>query len=245
MHPILFEFGPLKIYSYGFIVAVAFIVSAYLARLEARRQNIDPEKILNLCLGLVISGIIGARILYVLQNWAFYLDQPGQILMLHKGGLSFYGGFISGIVFAIVYLRKQGLDILITFDLISPYLALAQAIGRIGCLFNGCCYGKPTNLNFCVYFPGDSVVRHPVQIYSSLGLLLIFVILRLPQTRAKLPGQIFVVYLLLYSGLRFLLEFLRGDNLQILADLTLHQLISIVIFISSAIILRRNAKFSS
>lgn len=249
MHPVLFQFGPLKVYAYGLSVALGFIVSTYLARQEARRQKIEPEKIVNLALGLIISGIIGARILYVVQNLPFFLDHPGQILMLHKGGLSFYGGFFFAIVFAIIFLRKQGLGILSTFDLVSPYLALAQAIGRIGCFLNGCCYGKPTTLNLGVYFPGEHVARHPVQIYSSFGLLLIFVTLRLLQSKrgnqTKISGQIFFSYALLYSSMRFFIEFLRGDNLPVLVNLTLHQLISIVIFISSGIILWRNEKFSS
>lgn len=249
MHPVLFQFGPLKIYSFGLCVALGFVVSTYLARQEARRQKIEPEKIVNLALGLVISGILGARILYVLQNLNFYLEYPKRLLMIHKGGLSFYGGFFFAIVFAIIFLRKQGLGILNTFDLVSPYLALAQAIGRIGCFLNGCCYGKPTTLDLCVYFPGDHVVRHPVQIYSSLGLLLIFVVLRLLQTKTgrqtKISGRIFFFYALLYSGMRFFMEFLRGDNLPVFANLTLHQLISIVIFISSGIILWRNEKLSS
>lgn len=240
MHPILFELGPCKIYSYGLMVAVAFIIGAYLASLEARREHIDADKILNLCLGLVISGILGARTLYILQNLSFYLGRPQQILLLHRGGLSFYGGFVCATIFAILFLRRQHLPIFKVLDIISPYLALAQAVGRIGCFLNGCCYGKTTDSFFAVYFPGENFNRHPVQIYSSLGLLLIFAILRIRQNKkertASFSGQIFLLYCLLYSTLRFLLEFLRADNLRIFANLTVHQLISIGIFVTAAII---------
>lgn len=237
MYPILFQFGPFKVYSYGLMVALACIVSTYLAKFEALRQDIPPEKILNLSLCLVISGILGARMLYILQNLKFYLKYPQEIIMLHKGGLSFYGGFILAAICATIFLKREHLPVFKTFDVVSPYLALAQAIGRIGCLLNGCCYGTPTSSNFCVYFPGQDFGRHPVQIYTSLNLLLIFIILRIAQVkirrRNKISGQVFLLYCLLYSALRFFMEYLRGDNLPVLANFTIHQFISLGIFVVS------------
>lgn len=237
MYPILFEFGPLKIYSYGFSIALGFIVGAYLAKLEARREGISPETIVNLSLCLAISGVLGARLLYILQNLAFYIASPGQIFMLHKGGLSFYGGFILATVCAVIFLKRERLPVLAVLDLISPYLALAQGIGRIGCFLNGCCYGQPA-------------ARYPTQIYSSLSLLAIFLILRIAQskrTRAGyFVGQIFLLYCLLYSSMRFFMEYLRGDNLRIFAGLSIHQFISIVIFaISGGFLWKKKRNLSS
>ena len=211
------------------------------------RENINPEKLLNLSLGLVISGILGARLFYIGQNIEFYIDYPQQILMLHRGGLSFYGGFLLATIFASIFLKRQRLPALKTLDIVCPYLALAQAIGRIGCFLNGCCYGKPANSGFFVYFPGEKFARYPTQIYNSLSLLLIFIILRSLQTKqwkkSKTSGQIFLSYCLLYSILRFFMEYLRGDNLPVLANLTIHQLISIGIFVISGVIwLRLNYK---
>lgn len=246
MHPILFQFGPLKIYSYGLAVACAFIIATILAKLEASRQNIPEEKILNLSIWVGFFGISGARILYILQNLKFYIRYPGEMLMLQRGGLSFYGGLILATICAIIFLRRQHLPTVKTFDIIAPYLALGQAIGRIGCFLNGCCYGKPTDFSFSVCFPGEGIARYPVQIYSSLNLLLIFVILRIFQAKkAKIPGQIFLLYCLLYSAMRFFMEYLRGDNLRILANLTIHQLISIGIFVISGLFLwKRRKKFT-
>jgi len=224
MYPILFQIGPITIYSYGLMIAVAFITGTFLARQEAKRKGLDPEVILNLALGSVISGIIGARLLFIVQNLKYYLDYPMQVFMLHKGGLSFYGGLVMAIIFAAIFLKRLNLSFLNVANLICPYLALAQAIGRVGCLLNGCCYG---------------IAGHPVQIYSSLSLLLIFVVLR------RLQSQTFLWYCLLYSVMRFFMEFLRGDNLRELANLTLHQLISILIFVVSGIILWKYEKFSS
>ena len=243
MHPILFQFGPLKIYSYGLFVALAFIAGTYLAKSEASRQNMVPERILDLSLCLAISGILGARLLYILQNLRFYIRNPGEILMLYKGGLSFYGGFILAVICAIIFLRRGRLPLLKTLDIIVPYLALGQAIGRIGCLLNSCCYGRATDSLFGVYFPGEVFARHPTQIYSSLSLLSIFVILRILQAKkVKIPGQIFLLYCLLYSAIRFSIEYLRGDNLRILANLTIHQLISIGIFVISGLFLWKRRK---
>lgn len=248
MYPVLLQFGPLKIYSYGLAVACAFIIATILVKLEASRQNIPEEKILNLSIWVAVSGILGARILYILQNLKFYIRYPGEMLMLHRGGLSFYGGLILATICAIIFLRRQHLPTVKTFDIIAPYLALGQAIGRIGCFLNGCCYGKSTASLCSVYFPGEDITRHPVQIYSSLSLLLIFVILRLYQAKrgkVKIHGQVFLLYCLFYSAMRFLMEYLRGDNLPVLANLTIHQLISIGIFVISGLFLWKRRKRST
>lgn len=239
MHPILFQFGALKIYSYGLMVAIAFIVATYLAKLEASREDIDPQKILDLSICLVISGVIGGRILYVLQNLSYYFRYPYQIFMLNRGGLSFYGGFGLAVISAIIFLKREDLPASKILDIIAPYLALGQSIGRIGCFLNGCCYGKPTNFFFAVYFPEEFLARHPTQLYASLNLLLIFIILRV------FRGPIFLLYCLLYSGSRFFIEYLRGDNLPVFATFTIHQLISVGIFIVSGIFLWKRLRSST
>jgi phosphatidylglycerol:prolipoprotein diacylglycerol transferase len=249
MHPILFEFGPVKIYSYGLLVAAGFIAAALLAKAQARRQGMPAEKILNLCLCLVVSGILGARLLYILQNLDFYIEYPVQALMLYEGGLTFYGGLVLAVVCAIVFLKRERLPVFKTLDLVAPYLALAQGIGRIGCFLNGCCYGKPVDSDFAVYFPGEDIGRHPVQLYSSLNLLLIFIILRVFQARrtgkAQIPGRVLLLYFLLYSIARFLMEYLRGDNLPVFANLTLHQIISLGLFsVSGGLLWKRQRNFT-
>ncbi|MBN2097893.1 MAG: prolipoprotein diacylglyceryl transferase [Candidatus Omnitrophica bacterium] len=221
MHPILFQLGPIKFYSYGLMLALAFITATYLAKEEAQRQGIAADKIVDLSLGLAICGVLGARLLYILQNLKFYLASPLEIIKLNQGGLSFYGGLFAASIFAVIFLKQKQLPWLGTLNLLSPYLALGQAIGRIGCFLNGCCYG---------------IAGVPVQLYSALGLLLIFIILRLRMS--------FLLYCLLYSLFRFLIEFLRADNLRIWANLTLHQLISLGIFIIALVIWLRRCKNS-
>jgi phosphatidylglycerol:prolipoprotein diacylglycerol transferase len=142
--------------------------------------------------------------------------------MLQHGGLSWFGGLLAGLIVSLAYLKRRNLSVYKILDLVAPFLALAQAIGRIGCFLNGCCFG--TIFNFI-----------PTQLYSSLILTLIFLLLRFLQDRPHQEGKIFFLYLLLYSAKRFFIEFWRADNPVIFLSLTLFQLISIVVFTLSAI----------
>jgi len=228
MHPEICTIGPLTIYSYGLLLALAFIVGSTLASLEARQQEINPEVIFNLSFLILVSGIFGARIFYITQNISYYLKNPLEIVMLQRGGLSWFGGLILGTTAAITYLKNKQLPIYKTLDLLVPFLALAQAIGRIGCLLNGCCFGRPSS--FGLYFAVHGAVLIPTQVYSSLILICIFSILRFLQDRPHRAGEIFYAYLLLYSLKRFLIEFWRADNPVIIFGFTLFQIFSIAIF---------------
>ena len=153
--------------------------------------------------------------------------------MLQHGGLCWYGSVIAGIISGIIYLRKKKVAIFKTVDLIAPYVALAQAIGRIGCLLNGCCYGRVSQWG--LYFKIHNSVLIPAQLYSSMALILIFIFLRTLQTKPHKEGQVFFCYLLLYSIKRFFLEFFRADNQIILFNLTLFQIISLAMLAIAAI----------
>lgn len=220
MHPIICKIGPFTIYSYGLMLALAFLFSVSLAKAEAKRQKLNSQIIFNFCLISFIFGIIGGRIFYIVENIAYYLRDPLEIIMLQHGGLSWFGGLFAGALSGVLYLKNKEESIYKILDLIAPFLALAQAIGRIGCLLNGCCFGR-------------TVV--PIQIYSSLFLLLIFMALRFLQAHSHKKGEVFFVYLMLYCLKRFFIEFWRMDNPVIFFRLTLFQLISIVIFLLTAI----------
>lgn len=231
MHPVIAKIGPVSIYSYGFMVAIAFTVATMLAALRARREKVPAGRIVDLSLYILISGVVGARLLYVLLNWKDFIRSPLEVFMLPHGGLVFYGGAIFALVVGIWYAKRAGLSVLKTSDMVVPYVALGQAIGRIGCLLNGCCYGKPTEFFLGLAFPGSSQPLHPAQVYSSLKMVAIFVILRIYSEKKLYAGQILILYGLLYSGFRFLVEFLRGDSPAILFGLTVFQLISAGIFL--------------
>ena len=233
MYPEICKIGPFTIYSYGLMLALAFMASVALARIQAKEENISPDLIFNFSFLVFVSGIIGARIFYIIENAGFYIKRPTQMIMLQQGGLSWFGGLILGVVCGIIYLRKKRASVYKIFDLIAPFLALAQSIGRIGCLLNGCCFGKVSK--FGIYFPLHSAVLIPTQLCSSLILIFIFIILRSFQDKPHREGAIFFTYLLLYSLKRFFIEFWRADNPSVLFGLTLFQALSIIIFCLSLV----------
>lgn len=233
MHPTICTIGPITIYSYGLMLALAFTIASGLAGLQARKQNINPEMIFNLAFLALFSGVIGARLFYVIENFGYYSHNPQEILMLAHGGLAWFGGLILGFSCALFYIKKKKLPVYKILDLIIPFVALAQAVGRIGCLLNGCCFGKTSA--FGIYFPVHKLVLIPTQLYSSLILIAIFIVLRFMQDRPHKEGQIFFAYLLLYSLKRFSIEFFRADNPVIFLGLTLFQILSILVFIIALI----------
>lgn len=226
MHPEICQIGPFIVYSYGVMLALAFVTSSYLVMGQAKKEGLDTKVVFNLIFFVFISGIVGARILYILGHWDYFLQNPREIIMLQHGGLSWFGGLLSGSIFAVAYLKAKKLPILKTFDLVSPFIALAQAIGRVGCLLNGCCYGKESAWG--IYFPVHDAVLIPTQVFSSLLLILIFIILRFIQDRPHRAGEIFFVYLMLYSLKRFFVEFFRGDTQFFFFGLTFFQTFSII-----------------
>ncbi|MBU1905778.1 MAG: prolipoprotein diacylglyceryl transferase [Candidatus Omnitrophica bacterium] len=232
MFPEICRIGPLTIYSYGLMLVVAFIAASSLIRIQARKESIDADVAFNTLFFAFVSGIIGARVFYVIENLKYYLVDPIGMIMLQRGGLSWFGGLIAGVLVASLYIRKKKLQIFKVLDLIMPFVALGQAIGRIGCLLNGCCYGIPSR--FGIYFPGHESPLVPTQIYSSLILLLIFISLRFLQDRTHKQGQIFLAYTLLYSSARFFIEFWRAEHRIIFLGLNLFQIISILIFFLSS-----------
>lgn len=243
MHPILFKLGPISVYSYGFMVAIAFIAATYLAQRAARQTDISPSFIIDLALLMLFSGIIGARLLYVVLNIKDYIERPLEIIMLQHGGLVFYGGAIFALAAGILYIKRKRLSVYKIGDLLAPYVALGQAIGRIGCFLNGCCFGKPTDSVFGVVFPGATQPIHPTQVYSSLALIFLYGFLRLLQKIGVKEGTVLLFYGLLYSAGRFLMEFLRGDNIIELFGLTFSQFVSAIIFIVCIVLFLTRMKF--
>lgn len=233
MFPIICRIGPFTIFSYGLMLALAFAVSTTLIYRRALAQGNNPEVFFNLAFIVFIAGIIGARILYVAENLSYYKSNLVEVFFLQHGGLSWFGGLASGSLCGIFYLKRRSLSVYETLDLVAPYVALGQALGRIGCLLNGCCYGRETGHG--LYFSVHDAMLVPIQLYSSLALLAIFVALRLLQERSHRRGDIFFAYLLLYSLKRFIVEFWRQDNPAVIAGLTLFQLLSAALFIAALI----------
>ncbi len=235
MSPEICRIGPFTIYAYGLMLVLAFFVSSYLASLQAKKEGFDPDLIFNLFFLVFISGIIGARAFYVLNDLSSYLRNPLEIIMLQHGGLAWFGGVIFGSLVAILFIKKNKLGLFRILDLLVPFIALGQAIGRIGCLLNGCCFGRVSALG--IYFKVFDQVLIPTQLYSSLFLLLIFFILRFIQDRKHLPGTILCAYLFLYSVKRFFIEYFRDDSPRLFYGLTIFQLLSLAMFVVSLLLL--------
>jgi phosphatidylglycerol:prolipoprotein diacylglycerol transferase len=186
---------------------------------DAPRFNISRDAIWDLLLYILISGVAGARLFHVILNLSYYASRPLEIIMFQKGGLAIHGGIIFAILVGIVVISKKRLAFWKTADLIILYLPLGQAIGRLGCFLNGCCYGK---------------WGHPVQIYSSIALLTLFFALKLiSQKKRRFDGEIFLLYFLLYCPIRFALDFLRGDLTVVLFGLTTSQIVNILLFVTA------------
>ncbi|MGQ9631275.1 MAG: prolipoprotein diacylglyceryl transferase [bacterium] len=241
MHPILFEIGPIKIYSYGFMMAVAFVLGIYLAVREGKRQGIGPDRIVDLSLVILVGGVLGAKILFLLlypERWGYFLKHPLEFM---RAGLVFYGGFIGAGMASLIYIRWRKMPLGKVADVVAPSVAIGLALGRVGCFLNGCCYGKITTVPWGVHFPwqdrinstralldafpylrGQSgtlsveMVRtallHPTELYEFAYSLIIFLILMAFRRRMRYEGQVFLLYMVLYAVARFFNEFFRGDD---------------------------------
>jgi len=243
MHPILFTIGPLTIYSYGFMVAVGFGFAAYLASRSAHEFGIEKNKVIDLLIWILIGGIIGARAVFIAMHIGYFKQNPAEMLDLSKGGLVWYGSFAGGLAAAYIYLKARKIPVWPALDLLAPYLALGQSIGRIGCFLNGCCYGTYAIGGdlFNDLFPDKSFHRHPTQLYSSAALLIIFIILRRWQRSRYFSGEVFLGYCMLSAGERYITEFIRGDHAWLLYyRLTIFQAVSgIVFFVALAVFVRK------
>jgi len=236
MYPDLLTIGSFTIHTYGVCIALGALLGITLISYEAKKQGYDQQQILDLTFYLIIAAIIGSRAFYVILNLKYYLHHPLEIVMIWRGGLVFYGGFLLAFATCFLYLKKHSLPFLKICDLLAPGLAIGEFIGRLGCFFAGCCYGKPTDLPWAITFTHPhslaklGVPLHPTQLYSSLKALLIFLVLISARRYLKDKGQLLWLYILLYAIARLIIEHFRGDErgFLILEYITLTQAIAIV-----------------
>jgi phosphatidylglycerol---prolipoprotein diacylglyceryl transferase len=224
MHSILFRIGPFPVYSYGFMLMLAFLAATAVAVRLGKQRGIQPEYIFDLTAAILVSAIIGARLLYVALQWSYFRDHPDHIVRLWEGGLSFHGGLVGGLLAGIVYCRRRGLSFLRMGDVVAPGVALGYAIGRVGCFLNGCCYGGPTDLPWACRFHDPPITgpltppSHPTQIYASIINLGVFYLLLRIFRRQRVTGQVLWSYIVFYAVYRFGIEFLRaGVTAQVAA----------------------------
>lgn len=217
----LFTIGPITIHGYGLMMALGIFTAYYLLEYRAKKRGMDPDKIFYLTVWAVVSGLLGAKVLYLITRLPDLIADPSLIWQSIKDGFVVYGSIIGGVLGAFVYCKIGKLPFLKVFDLTVPGLALAQGIGRIGCLLAGCCYGmevaedNPIAIVFhdSHYAPND-IPLLPTQIISSVLNVLHFAVLMLLSKKLKKDGQVATCYLIFYSIGRFILEYFRGDLIR-------------------------------
>ncbi len=217
MHPIILDLGLLQIRSYGLLLAIAFMVSIYWGTLRGQKHGFQPDMIMDLSIYILISSIIGARLYYVTFHWHLYADNPLSVFKVWEGGLSIQGGVLLGMLVSYFYVKRARLPFYKLADTLIPCLALGQAVGRLGCFFNGCCYGGPCDLPWGVVFPPESsagmeypgIAVHPTQLYAVLYSLVICGILWLADKVKPVEGFTFFLYFVLMGIARFSIDFIR------------------------------------
>jgi len=219
MKPILFELGGFRLHSFGLLVAMGFLAGSWIASRRGRAMGLDPQAIQDIVFPwLLVGGLIGARILYVLSYWQRdFAGQPlSEVLAIWKGGLVFYGGLIGATVAGAIGIRRKGLPLWATADCLAIGVALGHVFGRLACLLNGCCYGRACTLPWGIRFPADhstgGVAVHPSQLYEAgLNLLLCGGLIVWQAKRRHGRGQVFALYLMAYALIRSFTEYFRGD----------------------------------
>ena len=241
MHPILFELGPITIYTYGVLLAAAYLLGLWMAARRARQAGLDANRVLDLGIWVIIAALVGAKALLFIVDFEHFTSSWQEFTTLLRSGGVFYGGLIAAVVVCILQLRKHKLPLWISADLFAPGIALGYMVGRLGCLAAGCCYGKPTDVGWAITFTDPAanlnvgtplnVPLHPTQLYESAAGLAIFSILMLMERRSRgFSGRTFWLFVLLYSISRFIIEFYRGDDRGMpLAWLSTSQLISVIL----------------
>jgi len=243
VHPIALQFGAFTITWYGVMVASGFLAGFWAAARRAPRAELTGETILDFAPWLIIGAIAGGRTLYVISYWReqFAGGPWWEVFMVHRGGLVFYGGLIGASLACIIRVRLRKLSLWRVADVFAPSIALGYVFGRIGCLLNGCCFGRACELPWAVKYPvghathavGEAAVAvHPVQVYDSLMNLAMFLVLEWLFRRRRFDGQVFAVYLLGFAITRSVAEMFRGDYsaAHITGGLTPGHVVSIGIF---------------
>lgn len=233
-NPIALQIGALSIRWYGILMSTALAVGVYLAYREAQKQKVDPEHILNIAITVAPLCFVGARLYYVIFQWPYYYAHPSEIPAVWHGGLAIHGAILTAIIAGYFYVRHYKLDFWHMADIVAPSLILGQAIGRWGNYFNQEAYGGLTNLPWAIYI--DGAYRHPTFLYESiwdLGVFLTLILLRRKKFIKR--GEIFLLYLFMYSLGRVFIEGLRTDSLM-LGPLRAAQVISIIFIIVAAAI---------
>ncbi len=241
MYPELFKLGPVTVYTYGVLLAAAYLLGLRLAMSRAKSRGLDPNRTLDLGIAIIISALVGAKLLLLLVDFDRFRQNPGELFSIVRSGGVFYGGLIAAVAVAFWYMWRHKMPLWTTCDVFAPGIALGHAVGRLGCLMAGCCYGRPTDVPWAITFTNPEaaanvgtplgVALHPTQLYESGAEALILVLLLVTEKKGRpFEGRTFWSYMALYGISRFVIEFFRGDDRGVLfGAVSTSQFISLVL----------------
>ncbi|HSA95347.1 MAG TPA: prolipoprotein diacylglyceryl transferase [Acidobacteriota bacterium] len=222
MHPILLKIGPLTIHTYGFLMAVGVALGLWFIYVQAKRSGLDAVRIMDAAFYTIIVSLVGAKVVLFISNAGYYVSYPKELFSLARSGGVFQGGLLFGTVYALWYFHRKKIPTWKTADLIGPALAMGHGFGRIGCFSAGCCYGSACSLPWAAVFKSQYAAQltgvhlneplHPVQLYEAILNFLNFGVLFLILRKKKFDGQVFSLYIINYSVIRFITEYFRGDH---------------------------------
>ena len=237
MHPVFIKIGNFVIYWYGVMVAVGVFLSSLFFQRLMLKIGYKPEDISKLIFWTVLFGILGGRVLHILVHFPYYYRHPLDIIRIRNGGLAVEGAIIFSLIFVLIYSKLKKINIPEVLDCMALSTPIGQAIGRIGCFLNGCCYGKATDFIFAVKFPHLEEKVHPTQLYYTFSYILLFILLYFLYRKRLKKGITFSAYLIGFSLIRYGVDFLRGDLIQTSFILYPTQFIAILIFTIGSICL--------
>jgi phosphatidylglycerol:prolipoprotein diacylglycerol transferase len=248
MHPILFEIAGFPVYTYGVLLAAAYLLGLQFALVRARARGLDANRVMDLGIWIIISALAGAKLLLLVVDFDSFSRNPRELLTLLRSGGVFYGGLIAAVAVAMWYMRRHKLPVWTVSDAFAPGIALGHVIGRMGCFFAGCCFGKPTDVPWAVTFTSEyarqnvgtplNVPLHPTQLYEAgAELAILGVLLALERRGRNFPGRTFWSYLLFYGITRFVIELYRGDPRGMVGALSTSQFVSVLLVPLSIIML--------
>jgi phosphatidylglycerol:prolipoprotein diacylglycerol transferase len=240
MYPRLLELGPVTVYSYGLLLASAYLLGLWYAWRRATARGLDQNRVLDLGIYIIIAALLGAKLLMLVTDYRTFRVDPASLLTLLRSGGVFYGGLITAVLVALWYIRRTGLPLWTTCDVFAPGIALGHVVGRFGCFFAGCCYGRPTTMPWGVTFTDPyaaanvgtplGIPLHPTQLYEAGAEFLILLVLLVSEHRGRpYPGRTFWLYMLLYAASRFVIEFYRGDERGSVGIFSTSQFISLLL----------------
>ena len=240
MYPELFSLGPLTVYTYGVLLAASYLFGLQLARARARRWQVDPNRVLDLGIYIIISALVGAKLLLLVVDFDQFRRSPADMLSLARSGGVFYGGLLLAVAVAFWYIHRHRMPFWTTCDVFAPGIALGHVTGRLGCFAAGCCYGRPTSVAWAVTFTNPlaaanvgtplGIPLHPTQLYEAAAELAILGVLLWTEPRGRpFAGRTFWGYMLLYAVSRFVIEFYRGDPRGVIMGISTSQFISLIL----------------